>query len=363
MTSHDLIDPRTIPGIEQLAEAGQVADNPAALQSARAALDAVMSAEQEPRPSRSRARWWVVPAAAAAAAALIIVPAVGQFPSTPPAASAQAATLLVRAADQIQPSDPPSQPGQYWRLESEGFTPAYGPGEGALSLIRSRRIVYQPVDAGQPIISDLALGAQALTGITQAQADELWPAGVRETWTLAYPDGNPNPGGSWQQPTPGWLVDLPRDPDALRERLYRDAEGHGQSADGEVFVLVGDALATGLVPADLRAALYRVLATVPGVDITSDSADLGPASGVGLGRTEAVNGLRDEIIIDPDNGELVGTRALLTDPSTAGVPAALEGTVVEQVTSQRTLVDTVPGDTLAQVVTHTCTADGTCSAG
>jgi len=38
--------------------------------------------------------------------------------------------------------------------------------------------------------------------------------------------------------------------------------------DGEVIVYVADVLRSGLVPADLRAALFQVLKAVPGVDVS-----------------------------------------------------------------------------------------------
>ena len=43
---------------------------------------------------------------------------------------------------------------------------------------------------------------------------------------------------------------------------------HGSSVDGEVIVYVADVLRSGLVPADLRAALFQVLKAVPGADVT-----------------------------------------------------------------------------------------------
>ena len=66
---------------------------------------------------------------------------------------------------------------------------------------------------------------------------------------------------TWQVPTPAWLAALPRDTDALRARMYADAAGHGPSTDAEVLVIAADVMRSGLVPADLRAAVFRVLRT------------------------------------------------------------------------------------------------------
>ena len=68
--------------------------------------------------------------------------------------------------------------------------------------------------------------------------------------------------GSWQNPTPSWLADLPTETSALRARLYADAQGHGTTPDGEVFVLIADALRSQRVPAHLRSAMFEVLQTV-----------------------------------------------------------------------------------------------------
>jgi RNA polymerase sigma-70 factor (ECF subfamily) len=174
--------------------------------------------------------------------------------------------------------------------------------------------------------------------------------GHGETWTTGLAPTTVT--GSWQAPSPAWLASLPRDPGALRDRLYADTAGHGRSVDGEAFVYVADLLRSGVVPADLRAALYRVLATVPGVEITSSRAAIGHATGVGLGYLEALDGTRQEIVVDPADGDLIGERYVATT-ALDGIPA---GTVIGTTTWTRTLVDVVPASVRAAVVDQNCTA-------
>lgn len=51
--------------------------------------------------------------------------------------------------------------------------------------------------------------------------------------------------GTWGDPTERFLAGLPRDPDALFDRLREDTRGRGQHPDGEVLVYVADVLRSG----------------------------------------------------------------------------------------------------------------------
>jgi hypothetical protein len=73
--------------------------------------------------------------------------------------------------------------------------------------------------------------------------------------------------GSWQTPTPDFLAALPRDPRRLLHRLRADSPDDRPGYIG-AFVYATDALRTGLVSADLRAALCRALLMLPGAQIT-----------------------------------------------------------------------------------------------
>lgn len=285
------------------------------------------------RPRRTRVR---VAVAAVAAAAVLLVPVVSL--SGGGAASPAAAAVLSRAAS-LSATNPVARPDQWYVVTTTGFTLSMSTGVDKQSpsswsawLVGSRRSEYVAVDGSRPswVVQTSGDSARLIAGAGDR------PQRITDVWTSNLaPRDIPS---SWQVPSPAFLAALPRDVDALRARLYADTEGRGSSADGEVLVYVADVLRSGLVPADLRSSLYRVLETVPGVEVTSESVRVGSATGVGIGRLEDVNGIRQEIVVDPTTGEVVAERQLAVR-DVDGIPA---GTVIGQTTVTRTIVDTVP---------------------
>jgi len=171
--------------------------------------------------------------------------------------------------------------------------------------------------------------------VTQLTGPEGYRRPGRETDVFIQ---NPATTGSWQTPTPSFLAGLPREEPKLRERLYQDVAGHGPSDDGEVLTYVADVLRSGLVPADLRRSLFGVLQTVPGVEVAGPSVSIDGATGVGIGRLEPRNGTRQEIVVDPTNGQVIGEREIQVDGGGGVAP----GTVTLQVRVTRTPVDDAP---------------------
>lgn len=104
-----------------------------------------------------------------------------------------------------------------------------------------------------------------------------------------------------------------------------------------------------MVPADLRAALYRVLQTVPGVGVTSRAAAIDGETGIAIGRPEPGDGSSQEIVIDPSDGELVGFTETYPDGSRSTT------------TMHRELVHGVPADVAGRAVV--CDEDGSCADG
>lgn len=110
---------------------------------------------------------------------------------------------------------------------------------------------------------------------------------------------------------------LPTDPGALRARLYSDAaHGRGQfpgepkrQRDEAVFTRVYR-LAQIPIPSKLRAALYEVLATVPGVGLVPDARDALGRRGVAVSwsKHEDWGDDRVEIILDAKTYRYLGSR-------------------------------------------------------
>ncbi|HEX8518621.1 MAG TPA: hypothetical protein VF667_03420, partial [Pseudonocardia sp.] len=79
-----------------------------------------------------------------------------------------------------------------------------------------------------------------------------------------------------------------------------------------------DFLKTGAAPPDLRAALYRALAKVPGLAVTDGAAEVDGRRGTALGITDP-DGNRLEMIVDPRTGAFLGTRTTDADGTVQNV--------------------------------------------
>lgn len=348
---------RTVPPYEQATAAKLLehATDPAA---------PYQSTEAAP-PARRRGRRGALllgAAAAATAAALTLGPAVIGGGTGPGGATPAAAALLQRAAD-ITVSDSPARAEQYYRITTRaaGLSAEGAQRDGRTVGIGWRTstesIQYVAVDGRRPSYwVDRSLSDPVrLYGPSDTPPPPREDRASRARTTNLSPVDIP---ASWQVPTPGWLAGLPREPGALRERMYADAAGHGPSTDTEVLVLASDVLRSGLVPADLRAALYRVLRTVPGVTVTSEQVTLDGRSGVGIGRTEDRNGLRQEIVVETASGQVIGERTLVAR-ALDGMPLPV-GSVFSESSLSRQVVDAVPADVIGAARHDTCevTSDG-----
>jgi hypothetical protein len=125
-----------------------------------------------------------------------------------------------------------------------------------------------------------------------------------------------------KQFTSAQLARLPRDPHALLAILNPTLPsgkpvGAGPALGSSVLIL-----RSGLVPADLRAAIYQALALLPGLQVTDRSANLDGRVGVALGVDDEPTNIRREIIIDPDTGQFIGERIVqLRADARTGLPA------------------------------------------
>jgi hypothetical protein len=296
---------------------------------------------EEP-PGRSRRRWgrWAVATAtvAAVAAAVLVVQTV-QFGDNMPSAAAVAG--LNSAADKINSVDEPLGPGQYryiathawWMVSAQKYS----------YLAENLLETWVPADEKLDWLMrrDVTGKRKWVSGTEEeARADGIrfdapgWPEQRAPCgdWNASGQGKKPcsTPGG-WQTPNAKFMASLPRDPDQLYDRLRKDTAGHGSDENLEMLVYVADMLRSGLVPADLRAALYRTLAKVPNLEITEQVANLDGQKGTSYGIS--ADGKRQDVIIDPATGQFIGERQI-AEESNEFVPA---GTVMEY-TSMTTAV-------------------------
>jgi hypothetical protein len=117
---------------------------------------------------------------------------------------------------------------------------------------------------------------------------------------------------------------VPADPDGLLAAVYQLVEDPacapilvGDTVQDRAFMLIDGMLQT-VQPAEVRAALYRALAKIPGVTVVQGASDAAGRRGVALTRAAAIEGpgssgwLRLEIILDSSTYRYVGARHVVT---------------------------------------------------
>jgi hypothetical protein len=278
---------------ELLASTGRVEDiTPDGLRRGRAALESAIECArtvQAPAPARSAAarrsaglRRTIILAGAAAAVAAAGVTVLPRLPSRPAApghpvpgpSTAVTAAVVFRAAARAARAASPEQGGwpraAYWRADS--------------IEVRDGRTYHRDIwiaHNGDAVLADgsLAPGLQRVS-----------PAGS---------------GFGYLGTRPGWLTwaeiyALPTDPARLGPLLTRDSTGlaYGSLARNLWSAVLGLLVETPASPA-LRAALYEVAASIPGVAVNADYID-------SLGRTgTALNLGAETLVIDPANGQVL----------------------------------------------------------
>lgn len=295
--------------------------------------------ELSARRSRHRRTWLTSAAAAAVVAALIGGDVVG-LAGWRGGATAQAAEVLNDAAETaIKTSDPVVNPGQYLKIQSTNVwstqsTEADGSSYEWLDTEKSE--MYIPADRSGEWVWQRS--GRVPTTFFDTKSKEY----VQKQNIQPYPELLHAANGTFYGSSSPFAPDMsayPRDPHRLLNSIYKQTLGKGQSVDGEALVFIADLLRTGVVPADLRAALYKAAAMIPGVTITEGQANLDGRTGVAIGRLEeGPSKTRQEIIIDPQTGMLIGERQVITQPLGA-IPA---GTAVTWTAVETSVSDTAP---------------------
>ncbi len=300
----------------------------------RAILTAALTPQQ---PSRRRLGWRIGAVAAATLTAIGL--GIGNLGGS--SAEARADEALSQAA--INAVDPVAQPGQYWKIVTTADSvDLVTSGEdidedGAVSAeeqqeLRCPRTVsrteYVAVDGSRP--SWFAQSRKDKPEAPAACQGLLGGPGDPEVWTTNLAP-NDYVEESWQMPSTAFLAALPRDFGSLRERLYADSDGRGTSPDSSAFVYAADALRSGLVPADLRSALFEVMRSIPGVVVAQDSNVDG-----GIVVIEHRDDRQQSLLVDPDGGQVVGESsgedwtARITRELVDEVPADVRDSAVRQ---------------------------------
>ena len=303
-----------------------------------------------PGVTSHRRRWFRVALAVGVAAVLVAVglllPSFVMKQNKPVNSAAAISTLNEAAAAALGAVDEPVAAGQYRYIETHAWNTVFS----GYNVFQDETIseVWVPAIPDDPaqdwMLDRRPTGNRVWIEGNEEQARDdgtfTDPVAGGITLRATAPCGNfyePGPcprTGSWQDPTPSFLAELPRDPAQLYARLQADAPDNGRG-NAELLVYAADALRTGLVPADLRAALYRTLTRLDGVDLVDQAANLDGRVGTAIGIDDGH--FRQDIIIDPATGTFIGEREVLT----GDYDNAPEGTTFSHTAVTTAVVDTI----------------------
>ncbi len=269
------------------------------------------------RHRRHPGRWAAaVGTVAAVVAGVLVVQTAGDQPSAPSAA----ATVLTSAADNLGATDPEVGPGQYLFIETHRWDSVIT--DDTIAYLQESVVAtWVPHDRTQEWVrrSHTTGKRQWINGSDAdlvALGVDPGPGPVEELRAPCgdfYPEGGLAPcerEGTWQEPTPEFISTLGTDPEQLYQRVHAAMADEGTGADVATLEFVADAIEGGLLPADLRAKLYRALAHLPILEVSDRDANLDGRDGVGLGIDEG--GRKHELIIDPATGQFIGERVTAT---------------------------------------------------
>ncbi|WP_426986771.1 CU044_5270 family protein [Pseudarthrobacter sp. Y6] len=302
-------------------------------------------------PIRFRRRVLLASAAAALLVGGIVVADVVR-PSGPGATAEAAEVLNNAAAATIQTSDPVVGPGQYLKIETTELT-----GSG-LQAADGSDISWQETTGGQVYVPAEENGEWVWNRDERVPLDSSSDAAKAAAAELAQrrkaqPEGAPllvgilrAPGGAFYGNEPTIIIgtplkdaiSLPRDPQALLDIIYERTKGAGKSPERAAFVTIADGLRNGVVPADLRAALYKAAALIPGVTVGDRQATIDGRTGIAIGIPSPDGIARTDIVIDPTSGLVIGEQDILLKDY-PGFPA---GTVSTWTSVKTSVVNAAP---------------------
>jgi hypothetical protein len=281
--------------LELIREVGSEVPYPDAATTARA-----RAAVLPPPRRRARRRWPFALAASATAAAAALAVVLLQSGSPDSAAAAVLERTARTAAD--QPATAPPRPGQfvYTKSRSLNETTSVTHGQAINTLADQTREAWIGTD-GSGRLRETSSNSRFMS----ARDRQAWIAAGRPDLGGEYhSDGQFKRGGLYFFD----LSKLPTDADSLKETIEeRKVEG-GPPGDAETFTIVGDMLRETYASPPLRAALYRVAAGLPGVELIGDVKDEDGRTGTAVGYTK--DGTRNDLIFDPTTSALLGERTV-----------------------------------------------------
>lgn len=260
---------------------------------------------------------------AAAAAAALILPTIQWSDSTPPAAAvnAAAAQALNRAADSIKSTDLHVPAGKFLYIREDAWWATIAEGK-YFYLQKNVLETWIPADWHEEWVQkrrytgDIKWIYGTSADLPAGQLTTLpMPAVIRGTCGQYFPD-NLNmctAPGYWSGPTLPWLATVPTTAGGVYDSLFAESNHEGKPDETYAAMLENAAtgLRSGLLPANVRANLYRAVARIPGIQITDTAMNLAGRKGVGFAMTDP-RGISHQIVIDVNTGAFLGERSVIT---------------------------------------------------
>jgi hypothetical protein len=271
---------------------------------------------------RSPPRRMVTVAAAAAAAVALAAGmlAVQTARRDAAAPTGNAAEQLNVVADRINPVDEPIEPDQYRYIVTHRWTKhvasterepgpnGEAPNEDIQYLVETVEEQWVPADPARECTTRVTTTGKLKWMV--GSAEKALNAGLELPQPESHDDPRPCHDDSlgWMAPSTELLASLPRDPAQLNDRLRNDDQRTRITIDPDLTLVSNAAflLETGMVPADLRAALYRTIALTPGLEIIEQIDNLDGNKGTVFSITRKTS--RQEVIIDTATGQFIGSR-------------------------------------------------------
>jgi hypothetical protein len=174
---------------------------------------------------------------------------------------------------------------------------------------------------GQYVYVETIEGQRDLAGIC-VQTVRVWTAPDRSGREVASaPTGAFCHGGILSQTFAkgqGMVTaDLPADPARLEQFIVRHFEGGGREDVAATLDFAGTFLQAG-APPQVRAALYRLIQGLPGIEALGPMTDRLGRHGIGVGFTEY--GVLDVLIFDPATSAVLEREGIAVDPAKIDMP-------------------------------------------
>jgi hypothetical protein len=265
------------------------------------------AAARAPRARRRRLPGRLVLAGALAVAVVAVVALLpGSHAGETGPSPATAAVVLERVARVAtrQPAAPQPNAHQFLYLkllEANTSGVALGPWKGPLKTPFAN---YQTRDVKQDWVRTNGTGRERIVALAAPRFLTSRDQALARAHN-AQPSPLPSVDGVYHQRGIYYAnpVGLPTEPDALLRAIERRFD-HGRPTTEQTFAAIGQLLLDSSSPA-LRAALYRLIAAQPGVQLLGAETDPVGHRGVAVGLTDVITGIRSVIVFDPRTSDVL----------------------------------------------------------